>query len=151
MFKEKEVFHGMEECKAGEATSSRFWKPYLEYKSDLFPTLKVCKVGEATSSRYEDITNTLDQVTITEQHSCLICFLQDVGNRIKSTSLLYLGLWLKTKMKILHKQKFFLRTLMQVLLNGSRHSSRAAFVVYERDLRNENQIGVAAFPRDGAC
>ena len=27
-------------CKAGEATSSRFWKPYLEYKSDLFPTLK---------------------------------------------------------------------------------------------------------------
>ena len=28
------------------------------------------KVGEATSSRYEDIKNTFDQVTITEQHSC---------------------------------------------------------------------------------
>ena len=28
------------------------------------------KVGEATSSRYEDIKNTFDLVTITEQHSC---------------------------------------------------------------------------------
>ena len=37
---EAEVFHGMEGCKAGEATGSRFWKPYQEYKSDLFPTLK---------------------------------------------------------------------------------------------------------------
>ena len=27
------------------------------------------QVGEATGSRYEDITYTLDQVTITEQHS----------------------------------------------------------------------------------
>ena len=71
-----------------------------------------CKVGEATGSRYEDITNTLDEVTLTEQHSCLVYFLQDVGIRNKCTSLLYLGPWLKTKMKILHKQTILLRTLM---------------------------------------
>ncbi|KAK7844752.1 putative disease resistance protein rga3 [Quercus suber] len=95
-FYEAEAFHGMEECKAGEATSSRFWKPYLEYKSDLFPTLKECKV-EATSSRYEDITNTLDQFYL-------------MGVDIAQEQLLW---------------------FMRVLLNGSRHSSRVAFVVYE--------------------
>nr|POE46605.1 hypothetical protein CFP56_58487 [Quercus suber] len=55
-------------------------------EANVFHGMEECKVGEATSSRYEDITNTFDQVTITEQHSCSVYFLQDVGNHIKSTS-----------------------------------------------------------------
>ena len=39
-------------------------------ETDMFHGMEECKVGEATSSRYEDIKNTFDQVTITEQHSC---------------------------------------------------------------------------------
>ncbi|KAF3952088.1 hypothetical protein CMV_022322 [Castanea mollissima] len=56
-------------------------------EANVFHGMDECKVGEATSSRYEDITNTFDQVTITEQHSCLVYFLQDVGNHIKIASL----------------------------------------------------------------
>ena len=46
----------------------------------VFHGMEWCKVGEATTSRYEDITKTLDQVIITEQHSwysiilLLVCF-----------------------------------------------------------------------------
>ncbi|KAF3952089.1 hypothetical protein CMV_022322 [Castanea mollissima] len=60
-------------------------------EANVFHGMDECKVGEATSSRYEDITNTFDQVTITEQHSCLVYFLQDVGNHIKKKLLPYIN------------------------------------------------------------
>ncbi|XP_065632482.1 uncharacterized protein LOC112004420 isoform X2 [Quercus suber] len=70
--------------------------PWLKPQAEEFHGMKECEVGEAITTRYEDITNTLDQVMITEHHS-----------------------WLNSK------------PVHIVLLNGSRHSSRAAFVVYE--------------------
>ena len=38
-------------------------------EAEEFHGMEECKVGEATTTRYEDITNTLDQVTIKEHHS----------------------------------------------------------------------------------
>ena len=82
-------------------------------KAEEFHGMEECKVGKAITTRYEDITNTLDQVMITEHlvvnqifnwfvvtsflsyfhlsHSrsflhSVVYFLQDVGNRIKSMS-----------------------------------------------------------------
>ncbi|KAK4595288.1 hypothetical protein RGQ29_013648 [Quercus rubra] len=80
------------------------------------------KVGEATSSRYEDIKNTFDQFGL---------FPSRCGKPYQEYKSDLFGLWLKSKMKILLKQKSCFPTSMQVLFNGSRHSSRAAFLVYE--------------------
>ena len=42
---------------------------FSDSEAEEFHGMKECKVGEAITTRYEDITNTLDQVMITEHHS----------------------------------------------------------------------------------
>ena len=42
---------------------------FSDSEAEEFHGMEECKVGEAITMRYEDITNTLDQVTITEHHS----------------------------------------------------------------------------------
>ncbi|XP_065637504.1 uncharacterized protein LOC112004418 isoform X5 [Quercus suber] len=74
-----------------------------ELEAEVFHDMEECKVGEATTSRYEDITNTLDQVELkTMVH---------IAFRIEEST-----------------KKIFPAI---VLLNGNRHRSRAAFVIYE--------------------
>ncbi|XP_030958106.1 uncharacterized protein LOC115980046 [Quercus lobata] len=92
--------------------------PVME--ADVFHGMEECKVGEATSCRYEDIAYTLDQVTITEQHSCFLhCLVGLFPSRCRKPYQEYksdlFGLRLKSKMKILLKQKICFLTSMQDL------------------------------------
>nr|XP_023892450.1 uncharacterized protein LOC112004431 [Quercus suber] len=93
--------------------SAKFSKSLIQHcnsdpvmEADVFHGMEECKVGEATSSRYEDITYTLDQVTITEQHSCI--FPSRCRKPYQEYKFDLFGPWLKSKMKILLKQKIFL-------------------------------------------